>query len=216
VITLVIVWIIGRPEQDSNRESDATAPPVAPTRPASPGGSYSPGPISGAGRNLTGTVKDRKPYDTGIKDDPRVQHTEDGKHIFVEATSIARQLHDRENAPEQDLADLNEIMTFYRMVFRENPVASDNQSVMAALMGENSRDIVLFPADHPALNEDGKLLDRWNAPYYFHPLSGTVMEIISLGPDQELGSDDDLIFTPRDERDFFRRVTGRPDYGIEE
>ena len=163
------------------------------------------------------TTAGRTPYDTGIPNDPRVQHTEDGKHVFIEAIGIANGLSDPEEGPEQDLEKLGNILSFYRMAFTENPVAADNQSVMASLMGENPRSLVFFPADHPSLNGQGELMDRWGTPYYFHALSGKEMEIVSPGQDKLLGNDDDLIHTQRNADDFFRGFTEPPpDQAVEE
>ena len=156
---------------------------------------------------LSDTVDGRSPYDTGIRNDPRVQAREDGKRVLVEAVGIANEMDDPEGGPEYSMERLGEVLSFYRMVFDENPVASDNQSVMASLMGANARGLVFFPENHPALNADGELVDPWGAPYFFHALSGKQMEIVSTGPDRMLGSDDDLIHTQRDEDAFFKGFT---------
>lgn len=137
-------------------------------------------------------------------------HTRDGKHIFNEAVEISRLMHGPEVSVEEDVSHLAEVLSFYRMVFKENPVAADNQSVMSALMGNNSRGIVVFPSDHPSLNSQGELMDRWGTPYYFHALSGVQMEVVSVGPDKKLGTRDDIIFTQRDESHFFRGITEEP------
>ena len=157
--------------------------------------------------HLSDTVVGRTPYDTGIRNDPRVQSREDGKRVFVEAVGIANEMNDPEGGPEFAMERLGEVLSFYRMVFDENPVASDNPSVMASLMGDNPRGLVFFPENHPALNADGELVDPWGGPYFFHALSGKQMEIVSTGPDRMLGSNDDLIHTQRDEQDFFKGMT---------
>jgi len=159
---------------------------------------------------VTDTVEGRTPYDTGIRNDPRVKTREDGKRVFIESVGIANEMKDPEASPEQAMERLGEVLSFYRMAFEENPVAADNQSVMASLMGENPRGLVFFPEDHPELNSERELLDPWGTPYYFHALSGKQMEIVSTGPDLKLGSDDDLIHTQRDEEDFFKGFTEPP------
>ncbi len=162
------------------------------------------------------TRDDRKHYDTGIKDDQRVTHTQDGKHIINEAIEIARQMNTGDASPEEDAAHLGQALSFYRMVMNENPVGDDNRTVMAALMGENARGIVVFPSDHPSLNDRGELLDRWETPYYFHPLSSVMMEIISLGSDRIHATGDDIIFTERDEDLFFRGITDETDFKLDD
>lgn len=176
------------------------------------------GPLSAPATSTSGenTKEERRPYDTGIPNDPRVRHTEAGEHVFIEAIAIAAKLGEPENDSEQDLEQVDLLLSFYRMAFAENPVAADNQSVMAALMGDNPRSLVFFPADHPSLNGEGELVDRWGTPYYFHALSGTRMEIVSPGPDRKLGNDDDLIHTQRNPDDFFRGFTEEPPDPTEE
>ena len=156
------------------------------------------------------TLAGRAGYDTGIPNDPRVRHTDDGRHVFLECIGMAKRLHAAGETSEQDLELLSGVLSFYRASFDENPVAADNQSVMAALMGDNPRSLVFFPGEHPSLNEQNELTDRWGEPYYFHPLSGKQMEIISTGPDRKLGTDDDLIHTQRDQEQFFRGFTDAP------
>ncbi|MEM0895653.1 MAG: hypothetical protein AAGJ79_02115 [Verrucomicrobiota bacterium] len=165
---------------------------------------------------VTDTVAGKRSYDIGVRRDPRMTHTDDGKHIFNEAVDMARRLHTKEISPEEDAQYLSSIIGFYRAVYRQNPEAGDNQSVMTALLGDNPRNIVAFPADHPSLNEKGQLLDRWESPYYFHPLSGTQMEVISLGPDQQLGTNDDVIHTQREASHFFRGITDDSVPGLDE
>lgn len=162
------------------------------------------------------TVDGRAPYDTGIENDGRVIHTEDGKHVFIEAIGIANEMTAPDVGPEQSMEKFGEVLSFYRMNFEENPVASDNQSVMASLMGANPRGLVFFPQDHPSLNGDRELVDRWGTPYYFHALSGKLMEVVSPGPDRKLGNDDDLIHTQRDSDDFFSGFTEPPPDPAEE
>jgi hypothetical protein len=224
---VVAFYLSRRPKGDSTTDpatgastgAGATATPDL-ANPASPGAATPSGVPAPAPPNPRGPIKDtlagRKAYDTGIKNDRRVTHTDDGKHFFNEALDIARQLHTPDGDPEEDVSTLNDIMAFYRMIFAQNPVAGDNQSVMAALMGDNERGIVVFPADHPSLDGSGQLLDRWESPYFFHALSRTNMEIISLGPDQILGTYDDLSYTERDYSDFLEGLTGDAIPGLEE
>ena len=73
-----------------------------------------------------------------------------------------------------------------------NPVGSESAELLDKLMGANAKRMIFFPRDHPDLNADGALLDRWGTPYYFHPLSAQEMDVRSAGPDRRLWSDDDL------------------------
>ena len=212
ILAAAIAVFVFRPEK----------PPVAPAEDPTPGPAAKPhatrpssggAPTAGATQRqgtLEHTTEGRKPYDTGIENDPRVQHTDKGTHVFLEAIGIAAELGKEANDAEQDLEQFSSILSFYRMAFEQNPVAADNQSVMAALMGDNPRSLVFFPEDHPSLNAQGELMDRWGTPYYFHALSGTMMEVISPGPDRQLGNADDLIHTQRNPADFFKGYTEAP------
>ena len=62
---------------------------------------------------------------------------------------------------------------------------------LAALVGENAKRTAYLTRDCPAL-VDGKLVDRWGTPYWFHATSNRVTEIVSAGPDRKLFTGDDL------------------------
>ena len=148
--------------------------------------------------NLNHAVN-RKPYDTGIRNDQRVQSREDGKRLAIEGIEISKQLHSPDISAEEDLDYIEQIFGLYRLSFQYNPVAGDNQMIMDALLGNNPGDLVVFSPDHPSLDGTGQLLDRWGTPYFFHALSGTEMEIFSAGPDREFNTADDVQKTNRDD-----------------
>ncbi|MEM8954584.1 MAG: hypothetical protein AAGD22_10575 [Verrucomicrobiota bacterium] len=103
------------------------------------------------------------------------------------------QLHQPGNPPEDDLSLLNTVVTTYRKIFRENPVAGENWEVVEALTGKNEYDLVFIDPAHPAINENGELTDRWGTPYRFHPISSSQpLEISSAGPDLVFGTIDDI------------------------
>lgn len=164
-------------------------------------------PYARAIENPDSHIVGRKPYDTGITNDRRVQTTDEGKHIVLEAIQIAESLHSPDSSAEEDLDFIEQIFSIYRLSFERNPVAGDNQMVMEALLGGNPRNLVVFPSDHPAINSQGELLDRWGNPYFFHALSGTEMEIFSAGPDGVLNTADDVQRSDR---------SGQPLTGAEE
>lgn len=80
----------------------------------------------------------------------------------------------------------------YRTITGENPIGT-NAEIMKAMMGKNPRGATLGPPEGMSLNGEGELLDRWGTPIFFHQISRDVMEIHSAGPDQRMGTDDDLI-----------------------
>jgi len=129
---------------------------------------------------------------TSPEEDPRIDRTGNGALIFQEAIALANRLHDPRTPPESDLEILEAILGFYRMIYRQNPVAASNAAVVRNLTGENPQRVVVFPRSHPSLSGNGELLDRWGTPYFFHALSRDAMEIWSAGPDSRFGSEDDI------------------------
>ena len=110
-------------------------------------------------------------------------------------------LADALNLPTTDIrADLklvSDIIETFRTNFLQtgNPVGT-NAEITAALTGRNKLRLSLIPSDHPAINPDGELCDRWGTPFFFHAESATRMEIRSAGPDKKMWSDDDVVFSP--------------------
>jgi hypothetical protein len=64
---------------------------------------------------------------------------------------------------------------------------------MREVMGGNRVKAKLGPPEGQKLNDQGELLDRWGAPYFFHQLSRNEMEIRSAGPDQAMWTADDVV-----------------------
>jgi len=103
----------------------------------------------------------------------------------------------RLNSPETTVTDdlhvVHEFVELYRRAFGSNPVGL-NEDITAALTGtanpaQRGR---LFPPNSPAIR-NGQLVDRWGTPFWFHPESGTKMEVRSAGPDKELFTADDVL-----------------------
>jgi hypothetical protein len=81
----------------------------------------------------------------------------------------------------------------YASMFGGNPVGT-NPEIAAALNGNNPRQSnFINPQAGMRINGSGELVDAWGTPYFFHQLSGTLMEIRSAGPDGILWTSDDLI-----------------------
>lgn len=110
-------------------------------------------------------------------------------------------LADSLNSPRTDLAaDLRivlDLVSNFRTNFPRdgNPVGS-NAEITAALTGQNKLRLALIPPDHPAINRDGELCDRWGTPFFFHAESGTRMLVQSAGPDKKLHTADDVTLSP--------------------
>ncbi|HVS51623.1 MAG TPA: hypothetical protein VHD62_04650 [Opitutaceae bacterium] len=119
---------------------------------------------------------------------------------FPPPTEISH-LADALNSPAADIrADLRIVaglLEAFRTNFPHdgNPVG-ENVEITAALAGKNSLRFGFLPPNHPAIDADGELCDRWGTPFFFHALSGTRMEIRSAGPDKKLYTADDVTLAP--------------------
>ncbi len=92
---------------------------------------------------------------------------------------------------EDDLELVHSLFFNYRTVYRENPVGT-HEEIIAQLQGGNDRGIEYLEKNHPHVVR-GRLLDRWNTPYFFHAVARDRMEVWSAGPDREFGTGDDVV-----------------------
>jgi len=114
-----------------------------------------------------------------------------------ESSPLADELNSPHTTIQRDLQVLSGVLLAWQTNFHEqgNPVG-DNAAITAALTGKNPLNFQFIRRDHPAINDRGEICDRWGTPFFFHALSGTRMEIRSAGPDRQLYTDDDIVFTP--------------------
>lgn len=95
--------------------------------------------------------------------------------------------------PDSEIALVLELFQIYRREFGAFPAGQANSHFLNALRGMNPDKLPIFPLAHPRLDPAGNLLDRWQQPYHFHPVSLDRLEIRSAGPDRELFTADDLV-----------------------
>ena len=110
-------------------------------------------------------------------------------------------LADRLNTPgidiHSDLRLVSEIFDTFRSNFpRDGNPVGNNPEITAVLTGKNKLRLALIPPDHPAVNRDGELCDRWGTPFFFHSESASKMEIRSAGPDKKMWTEDDVVLSP--------------------
>jgi hypothetical protein len=110
---------------------------------------------------------------------------------------IARELNASGGTVQRDLEILNEVMIAWQTNFPHagNPVG-ENEEITLALAGDNPLHFAFIAPTHPAIDAQGRLVDRWGTPYRFHQISGTQMELRSAGPDRKFGTADDVEFAP--------------------
>lgn len=99
---------------------------------------------------------------------------------------------DTDSATSLEFDKITVMLRDYRTLFGENPVGT-NAEIMQAIMGGNPKGAMLGPAEGQTVNETGELIDRWGTPYFFHQLSGDLMEIRSAGEDHRMWTGDDLV-----------------------
>jgi hypothetical protein len=122
--------------------------------------------------------------------------TPEGAAIVDAPSELADQLNSPSTDIHSDLRTLNAIFVAYRgATHTANPVG-DNIDITAVLTGRNPLGFAFIPKNHPAINADGELCDRWGTPFFFHQLSGEEMEIRSAGPDHKLWTADDQVLSP--------------------
>ena len=94
--------------------------------------------------------------------------------------------------PENEVQRIQGTVRKYRAAFGQNPVGS-NPEITRALAGKNPSGARFLEAAAVSLNDAGELLDLFGTPYFFHPVSGSIMEIRSAGPDRKLFTADDIV-----------------------
>lgn len=80
---------------------------------------------------------------------------------------------------------------------RKGPPLTSNAEFTAAFTGKNPLGIVFIEPNHPAINQQGELLDPWETPYFFHALAADSYELISAGPDKIKFNQDDIVYPRR-------------------
>lgn len=94
-----------------------------------------------------------------------------------------------------DLVVLREILQDCQLYFKnfDEFHLPDNEAVTGFLRGKNPEGLVWIPGDHPAVSEEGELLDRDGRPMVFHRLSGLRFELRAAGEDGVAWTDDDVV-----------------------
>ena len=103
----------------------------------------------------------------------------------------AARLNSEDTEIEEDLQIVASSLSFYRRLFKENPVGL-NHEIVGALAGRNAKGAAFLAPDHPAISAQGELLDGWGTAFFFHQLSAQEMEVISAGPDRKMWTADDM------------------------
>ena len=182
---IVIFWISSREEKSQVEALPNEQQPVL-----SPSSVISPS--AAPGRHADATPDSTLSLDQQPGRARPAEITASGLAILPGTRDLMSDLHKPENPASQDLELLEEVFSKYRQVFGQNPPGGTNAEITASLTGKNTKALAIVPPDFPAVNPDGELIDRWGTPYFFHPVSRRVMEVLSAGPDGLLWTGDDI------------------------
>lgn len=108
---------------------------------------------------------------------------------------VGEGLNAADGSARRDLSIVGGILEAWQTNFpgQGNPVGL-NGEITRALTGQNPLRVPFIPEDHPAINPDGELCDRWGTPLIFHQISKYHMELRSAGPDRAVYTEDDLVW----------------------
>jgi hypothetical protein len=98
--------------------------------------------------------------------------------------------------PQKDLELVHEILTSARILVKDHhgiPLA-DNRDFTSFLSGKNNHRVAWIRPDHPRVNAEGELTDRWGTPLFFHQESSAETSLRSAGPDRKMWTNDDLTY----------------------
>ena len=130
---------------------------------------------------------------TAISVSPSVS-TPSGQSAPLLGETILRDYANTNLPPENDLTLMSRLMENSLLLLKSaaNRPLSANEDWADLFRGKNAAREEFIPSQHIALNAEGKLIDRWNTPLFFHALGGGRYEIRSAGPDKKLWTSDDL------------------------
>lgn len=179
-------------ESGASSTPDGTPAALTTVPNSSPSGATGPAGLPAAGlAHPFHTLPARKLWPYGADAGTAVITQNNGAKIYSDVADLARQLNDPHTEPGHDLETIQKLLEIYRKANGVNPTGF-NFEIVDALRGDNPIRYAVIPEDMPSLNADGELLDRWGTPYWFHPISGQVMDVRSAGPDQKLWTEDDI------------------------
>lgn len=105
---------------------------------------------------------------------------------------------DPASQPLDDLRKLHALVSGYFSIHKDlakHPIGG-NADLAAALLGDNEHRRPMLRADHPVLDAEGRLIDRWGTPIFVHPEAARELTLRSAGPDRAMFTDDDLGLLP--------------------
>ena len=108
--------------------------------------------------------------------------------------TILRDYASPRSTPENDLTALAHLMNNFSLLVKssaDRPMGV-NEDWAAVFRGLNPAHERFLPDTHVALDAQGRLVDRWGTPLFFHALGNRRFDLRSAGPDKKLWTDDDI------------------------
>jgi hypothetical protein len=108
--------------------------------------------------------------------------------------TILRDYASPRSTPENDLTSLAHLMNNFGLLVKssaDRPMSA-NEDWAAAFRGFNPAHERFLPDTHVALDTQGRLVDRWGTPLFFHALGNHRFDLRSAGPDRKLWTEDDI------------------------
>lgn len=121
--------------------------------------------------------------------------TESKKLTILSDTPFERGYGRKGGTQEEDFQLVEETLLTARTLIKDHshiPMA-DNRDFTAFLTGKNRDQLAWISPDHPAINQNGELTDRWGHPVFFHQESSESTSLRSAGPDGVMWNDDDIV-----------------------
>ena len=117
-----------------------------------------------------------------------------GSLLPPELAETARELNAPDSTIQRDFEILDTLLDFFRKFNGGvNPQGGEIEEIVVELSGQKGKLLAVLPPDHPFINSNGELLDRWGTPFHFHPVDYDTLEIRSAGPDHKLWTADDVM-----------------------
>lgn len=132
-------------------------------------------------------VAERKPLFSLLREGDEI--------LDVKQPRLLRHYGASDQSGEDDLKAVSFVLQQFWMLFKDPDllVVGSNEDVVRSLAGGNPEAVAFVSADNDFIDAEGRLLDRWGEPLFFHAESMTRIEIRSSGPDRDRFTDDDIL-----------------------
>jgi hypothetical protein len=97
--------------------------------------------------------------------------------------------------PKTDLEIIRYLLISYQLRVKNNDSnipTGTNREITKQLTGDNPSEVIFIEKNDPSIR-NGKIIDRWGSPLFFHAVSSKSCDIVSAGPDGMRGTFDDLV-----------------------